>query len=299
MIFHLPKLREYVRSCFNQTRVVDGFLSLTDLDFSINEAYMSRSIDLMMAQEGYFEDTFLISLVAGQEAYALPSNFIADQKEFIKTTTVERLIGNQYVPLAFKKRYDEATLSSGASTGDNYLPNYKFRGRNIVFEPTPDSSQTDAVRMTFAAQPTRLQSANAQAGSIATTIVMSVDADERDDYYNGTRIIISSGIGVGQIRIISDYVGLTKVATVSAWTTIPTVNSTYSTLINSDFPELYHELLALDACISGYLRERSTDAIISNFVTVRQKRLEDKFKALIEDRTDYPKFTRPWHLELS
>lgn len=67
----------------------------------------------------------------------------------------------------------------------------------------------------------------AQAGA-ATTITLAATSINTDDYVNGLTITITGGTGAGQVRTISDYVGSTKVATVStAWTTNPDATSTY------------------------------------------------------------------------
>ena len=68
----------------------------------------------------------------------------------------------------------------------------------------------------------------AQAGS-STTITLKSASSSTDDYYNGLYITITGGTGAGQIRIIEDYVGSTKVATVDReWTVTPNNTSTYS-----------------------------------------------------------------------
>jgi len=52
-----------------------------------------------------------------------------------------------------------------------------------------------------------------------------------DDYYNNMTVYIASGTGSGQLRTISDYVGATQIATVSAnWTTIPDGTSVYQVM---------------------------------------------------------------------
>lgn len=67
----------------------------------------------------------------------------------------------------------------------------------------------------------------AQAGG-ASTITLDAGADAGDDAYNGYAIKIVSGTGAGQTRVISDYVGSTKVATVdSAWGTQPDNTSVF------------------------------------------------------------------------
>ncbi len=68
----------------------------------------------------------------------------------------------------------------------------------------------------------------AQAGA-STTITLDASALANDDIYNGSTITITGGTGVGQVRVISDYVGSTKVATVSvAFTVTPDSTSLFS-----------------------------------------------------------------------
>ena len=67
----------------------------------------------------------------------------------------------------------------------------------------------------------------APAGSIATTIKLAATASATDDIYNSMTVYISSGTGSGQIKVITDYVGSTKTATVATWTTIPDATSVY------------------------------------------------------------------------
>lgn len=68
----------------------------------------------------------------------------------------------------------------------------------------------------------------AQAGA-STTITLDASASATDDIYNGSYVTITGGTGAGQTRIISDYVGSSKVATVSvAWSTAPNNTSTFA-----------------------------------------------------------------------
>ena len=69
----------------------------------------------------------------------------------------------------------------------------------------------------------------AQGGS-ATTIQLAATASATNDIYNGMTVYISSGTGDGQIKVITDYVGATKTATVSTWATNPGANSVYEVM---------------------------------------------------------------------
>jgi parallel beta-helix repeat protein len=72
------------------------------------------------------------------------------------------------------------------------------------------------------------ETGTAQAGA-ASTITLASDASALDDEYNSLAIEITAGTGAGQIKTISDYVGSTKVATVSAaWDTQPDNTSVYN-----------------------------------------------------------------------
>jgi hypothetical protein len=72
-------------------------------------------------------------------------------------------------------------------------------------------------------------SGTAQAGGAATITLASSGPSTRDDVYNGAIITTTGGTGSGQARVISDYVGSTKVATVTpAWTVQPDNTTTYT-----------------------------------------------------------------------
>lgn len=74
---------------------------------------------------------------------------------------------------------------------------------------------------------TVLNSGTAQTGS-SNTITLDAGASASDDAYNDRIVKITGGTGSGQERSIFDYVGSTKVATVSpVWTVTPDNTSTY------------------------------------------------------------------------
>lgn len=69
----------------------------------------------------------------------------------------------------------------------------------------------------------------AQSGSTSSTIVLAAGANSANEYYNSKRVRITSGTGAGQVRVISDYVGSTKTATVYPdWSTTPDNTSVYA-----------------------------------------------------------------------
>lgn len=86
----------------------------------------------------------------------------------------------------------------------------------------------DGIRLLYVTEEATVQhSGTAQAGA-STTITLAAGATATDDIYNGYAVKIIAGTGVGQTRMISDYVGSTRVATVSsAWGTNPDNTSEY------------------------------------------------------------------------
>jgi hypothetical protein len=89
-----------------------------------------------------------------------------------------------------------------------------------------------------------LATGTAQAGA-AGTITLAAGASATDDLFNGTRILLTGGTGAGQARIITDYNGTTKVASIAPnWTTNPDATSTY-------------EIQAADGYIEGYTSTRA------------------------------------------
>lgn len=73
-------------------------------------------------------------------------------------------------------------------------------------------------------------SGTATSGS-TNTVALRAGASATNDVYNGSTIYITAGTGVGQIRLISDYDGATKVATVSVnWGVQPDNTSVYQVL---------------------------------------------------------------------
>jgi hypothetical protein len=71
----------------------------------------------------------------------------------------------------------------------------------------------------------------ARAGT-STTITLATTASSENNGYNSYKIEILAGTGVGQVRTISAYVGSTRVATVSSWSTIPDTTSEYGIIID-------------------------------------------------------------------
>jgi hypothetical protein len=83
--------------------------------------------------------------------------------------------------------------------------------------------------VTLTASTTHHDSGTLQAGT-STTVTLKATASATNDVYNGMYVNITGGTGSGQTRLIVDYNGTTKVATVyEAFTVTPDGTSTYTT----------------------------------------------------------------------
>lgn len=111
-----------------------------------------------------------------------------------------------------------------------------------------------------------LRRATAAAGA-ASTITLDASANATDSYYRGTKIAIVSGTGAGQARIVTAYVGATKVATVSpAWVTNPDSTSVFEVLpIGSVNVEAWESVVP-NVLISGRV-DTSVGAMAADVVT--------------------------------
>lgn len=103
--------------------------------------------------------------------------------------------------------------------------------KTITIDVSRTVSAGDVIFETTASSSSPLVKANltgtATAGA-SSTITLPTGFSVTDDAYNNLDIMITSGTGAGQRRTISDYVGSTKVATVSSsWTTTPDSTSVF------------------------------------------------------------------------
>ena len=93
------------------------------------------------------------------------------------------------------------------------IPKYAY---DIDFHTNTSSTLTPSAvsgNVTLTASTTHHDSGTAQAGT-STTITLKATASATDDIYVGMYVNITGGTGSGQTRLIEDYNGTTKVATV-------------------------------------------------------------------------------------
>lgn len=124
-------------------------------------------------------------------------------------------------------------LTGGTGVGQarnilDYVGATKVATVDKAWRTNPDSTTTYVVQP--GAYSPSVNEGIAQAGA-ATTITLNSGASAVDSTYNGQWVFIRAGTGTDQARMVTGYVGATKVATVShAWATNPDSTSIYAML---------------------------------------------------------------------
>lgn len=124
-----------------------------ELNQYIGEAYKHYFELMKYNGEGYFETTTYISIIAGQSDYSVA----ALTPPFSLISQVEKVNPAGFVgttPLREDERRFRPNLLNFANSGTLYYPTYKMRGMNIVFEPTPQFSETNSILLSYVYEPT-------------------------------------------------------------------------------------------------------------------------------------------------
>jgi len=150
----------------------------------------------------------------------------------------------------------DGTGSGQSKTISNYVGSTKVATVSSNWTTNPDNTSKYSIEGRVFHNG---RSNTAQAGT-SSSITLDASASSVNDIYNGSSITITSGTGSGQTRTISNYVGSTKVATVSTnWTTTP--NSTSQFTIESQVNQYINVTPQGRARITKYISSTSVEAI--------------------------------------
>ena len=137
---NLGELRTRTRRILDE--ISEAFWLDLELDDYINTAYKHYYQQLInVGYHRLLSAPTLLTITSGTETVALPSDFFKDR-------LLERVIDTRTIPLHRKDRYETSNIISGASSS-YYLPNYTFRGSNIVLEPTPSATFTNGLKLHY------------------------------------------------------------------------------------------------------------------------------------------------------
>jgi hypothetical protein len=195
-------------------------------EFSINDSYMLIFVDERMY---VFKDGVLITDIngSGDDYLDVPKITSSVIPTMCWAQSADTLIICQetMIPQRILRGATDASWTISDLAFD-FIPKFAytltaFNGKGNITPDAPDGN------ITFTSDYTAV-TGTAQAGA-ASTITLAAGASATDDEYNNLYILITGGTGSGQTRLITDYVGSTKIATVdSAWDAQPDATSTYS-----------------------------------------------------------------------
>lgn len=140
-------------------QTVGNFYSAAKIKQSVGEALRYYVQQMVLRGVGYFEDTADLNLVANTEAIDLT----ALSPTYWFTSQIERYVTGGTIPLTMSERRYTSNISIGVGSGDSYLPNYKYRGTDLILEPTPSASETAGLKIDYVYVPTFPTSASADA----------------------------------------------------------------------------------------------------------------------------------------
>jgi hypothetical protein len=219
-IFELPNTG--VESAGNGVRLIP-------FEFNVDDSYMLAFTHQRMH---VIKNGALITAInGGANSFLTTTITSAMLNEISWTQSADTLIvvHPDLEPIRIVRGATDATWTASTITFDS-IPLYAFTitTTNPAGTLTP-SAVSGKVTLTGSASVFHDgRTGTAQAGA-STTITLDASALANDDIYNGSTITITGGTGVGQVRVISDYVGSTKVATVSvAFTVTPDNTSLFS-----------------------------------------------------------------------
>lgn len=225
-----PGCRHIVELPNSSSESVANGVRLVPFEFSVDDSYMLVFVHQRMY---VIKDRQLVTAInGGANPYltisSLTSSMLAGLN-WTQSADTLILVHPDLPPLTIVRGANDATWTATAITFDS-IPRYAF-SLNITNPTGTVTPSAVAGNITLTGSATVFhdgRTGTAQAGA-STTITLDASASATDDIYNGSTITITGGTGAGQIRVISDYVGSTKVATVSvAWATNPDNTSIFA-----------------------------------------------------------------------
>jgi hypothetical protein len=201
-------------------------VKMVPFEFSVDDSYMLIFVDQRMY---VFKDGALITAInGGADDYLTVTKVTAARLELLNfTQAADTLI--LVHPLMEPQKIVRGATDADWTISDlalDFVPKFAY---SISYVNPQDDLDPDVEsgNITFTSGYTAV-TGTAQAGA-ATTITLAAGASAVDDFYNNLYIVTTGGTGSGQTRLITDYVGSTKVATVdAAWTVTPDATTTYS-----------------------------------------------------------------------
>jgi hypothetical protein len=204
-------------------------IRLVPFEFSVTDSYLLVFVDqkMIVVKDG----AVIPDINGGSLDYLTTTITSAMLGQLTWTQSADTMIicHPDLAPQALVRGATDASWTIGSIAFDS-TPYYQFSVvvRNPATTLTP-SATSGQITLTAGATTFHNGTSGTATAGASTTITLAGGASATDDIYNGAVITITGGTGAGQSRVITDYVGSTKVATVvSAWSVTPGVSSTYT-----------------------------------------------------------------------
>jgi hypothetical protein len=250
-------------------------VSIRPLDKGIITALPSTQLPdgaLLDAQNCYIRQEGILKR-GGVVEYATS---LVDYPPIVDIIVLEKTDGTQSTVVVDQKFVYE--LSSGSATGKYYtyttgtftsIVAGVVTGSGTLWNTAASDVAVDDV---FVSE--NITTGTAQAGALGS-ITLAAGASGTDDIYNRMYVDLTGGTGSGQRRIITDYDGTTKVATVDTnWGTTPDNTSTYAIYIEDDIGTITNDTsitlddtaIALGAGSYNYSIRRAFNPAANNII---------------------------------
>jgi len=266
------------------TTEVDSAIPISTWMRFIQDSQMYHMNLVIAAAEEYFGTLTTLSFVARTQEYAIPGNTI-QLRLLERTDTTSRVI----LPININDRLQYEPTNSDYST--DITPNYNYLWNNMLgFSPTPTESLSDNINVLYIRRLPDLSYGTASAAAstsltLASTPSLGLTSNE-DDYYNGATVkIISGTTGAGESRVITDYVGSTRVATVAAWTVTPTGTIVYN--VECDIPQQFHPAIPIFAAM---IAKTGDDDSIAQLKILHDQWIHQLVNGLVPRQSQQPRY---------
>ncbi len=189
----LLQLRTRVREYLDESTAV--YWTDPELNGWINQSYFYEYRLVAEAAEGYFTVVTTHNITATVAEIPLPS-------DHWRTRLVERIYQTFTVPMRYFARNESANIISNTNFSGLYLPTFRFRGNNLLLEPTPDTTIINAIRHEYLPQPVAMviDTDTPDAGFLemweeAVVLRAAISAKQKEE------AVVNSGTDIGPLAL--------------------------------------------------------------------------------------------------
>ena len=126
-------------------KVVGEYFPAAEIKRAVGDVYRYYAMPLVFAGTGYFETTTNLTITNGSDSISLASL----TPKFWACSNLWRKISTGYKPMQMNEQRYKFISTIGVGTGDTYIPDYHYRGTNLIIVPTPIASITDGIKMDY------------------------------------------------------------------------------------------------------------------------------------------------------